>query len=179
MITPILLAVLAWSDPTLDYSRDVKPILAARCASCHGAIRQKAGLRLDTAALMRQGGESGAAIEPGQSKASLLIERVTATEASERMPPESEGTPLSPAEVAALRAWIDRGAHAPPEPTPPDPRQHWAFQPPARPAIPLATSSAQVRNPIDAFLDAAHRARGLKRAPPVSKELWLRRTPST
>jgi cytochrome c553 len=175
MITPILVAVLTWSGPTVDYARDVRPILAARCASCHGAIRQKAGLRLDTAALMRHGGVSGAAIEPGRSDESLLIDRVTAAEASERMPPESEGTPLSPAEVATLRAWIDQGAHAPAEPTPPDPRQHWAFQPPKRSAIPRATGAARVRNPIDAFLDAAHQARGLKAAPPVGKDLWLRR----
>jgi hypothetical protein len=175
MIASILLAVLAWSRPAVDYTREVKPVLAARCTSCHGAIRQKAGLRLDTAELIRRGGDSGPAIETGHSDESLLIERVTAAERAERMPPESEGTPLSPAEVATLRAWIDQGAHAPPEPTPADPRRHWAFQPPARPAIPRATNPARARNPIDAFLDAAHRARGLKPAPPVGKDLWLRR----
>jgi chemotaxis protein histidine kinase CheA len=175
MITPILLALLGWSGPTVDYTREVKPILAARCTSCHGAIRQKASLRLDTAALIQRGGDSGPAIEPGRSGESLIIDRVTVEDASQRMPPESEGTPLSPAEVATLRAWIDQGAHAPSEPTPPDPRRHWAFQPPERPAIPLATNPGWVRNPIDAFLDAAHRARGLKPAPPVGKDLWLRR----
>ncbi|MGP0064140.1 MAG: DUF1549 domain-containing protein [Isosphaeraceae bacterium] len=174
MITPILLAVLAWSGPAVDYAREIKPVLAARCASCHGAIRQKAGLRLDTSALIRRGGDSGPAIEPGNGGESLLIERVTATHVSERMPPESEGTPLSPAEVAALRAWIDQGAHAPSEPTPPDPRRHWAFQAPVRRAIPRVMNSLS-SNPIDAFLHAAHQARGLKSAPPVGKDLWLRR----
>ena len=75
------LVVLARSSlvaQAVDYVRDVKPILAERCYSCHGAIRQKAGLRLDTAALIRRGGDSGPAIEPGQSDESLLIERVTA-----------------------------------------------------------------------------------------------------
>ncbi len=66
MITPILLAVLAWSGPAVDYAREVKPLLAVRCTSCHGAIRQKAGLRLDTAALIRRGGDSGPAVEPGK-----------------------------------------------------------------------------------------------------------------
>src|SRR5947209_5861005 len=136
MITPILLAILAGPAPAVDYARDVKPILAARCTSCHGAIRQKASLRLDTAALIRRGGESGPAVEPGHSDESLLIERVTAAEESERMPPASEGVPLGPAEVATLRAWIDQGAQAPPEPIPKDPRQHWAYRPPVRPAIP-------------------------------------------
>src|SRR5262249_48277144 len=138
MITLILLAVLAGPAPAVDYAREVKPILAARCTSCHGAIRRKAGLRLDTAALIRRGGDSGPAIGPGQSGESLLMERVTAPDAAERMPPASEGVPLSAAEVGILRAWIDQGAFAPPEPTPEDPRRHWAYQPPARPAIPRA-----------------------------------------
>ena len=175
MITPILLAVLAWPGPTIDYAKEVKPILAERCAGCHGAIRQKAGLRLDTAALMVRGGESGPAIQPGRSGKSLLIERLTTAETSERMPPDSDGTPLSPAEIATLRTWIDQGAKAPPEPTPPDPRRHWAFQPPMRPSIPRVSNPAWSLNPIDAFLDAAHRSRGLKPAPPVGKDLWLRR----
>ena len=175
MLTPILLAVLTGAAPAVDYARDVKPVLAARCTSCHGAIRQKAGLRLDVAALIRRGGDSGPAIEPGQSAESLLIERVTAAEISERMPPESEGVPLSPAEVATLRAWIDQGANAPPEPIPKDPRRHWAYQPPQRPAIPRTAGSSWARNSIDAFLTAAHQARGLKPASTVEKDLWLRR----
>ncbi len=175
MISSILLAVLAGSSPAIDYVRDVKPILAARCTSCHGAIRQKAGLRLDTAELIRRGGDSGPAFEPGQSSESLIIERVTADASSERMPPESEGTRLSPEEVAVLRAWIDQGAHAPAEPIPTDPRRHWAYQPPTRPTISGAGNSSSVRNPVDATLAEAHRARGLEPAPPIGRDLWLRR----
>ncbi len=175
MITPILLTAILGIGPDADYARDIKPLLAARCTSCHGSIRQKAGLRLDAAELIRRGGDGGPAIEPGQSGASLLIERVTAAEKSERMPPESEGTPLSAAEVATLRAWIDRGARAPAEPIPPDPRDHWAFRPPRRPAIPADPGSRGTRNPIDLLLAAAHRARGLKPAPAIGRDLWLRR----
>ena len=56
MITTIVLGLVSAIGADVDYSRDVKPILAARCTSCHGSIRQKAGLRLDTAALVRRGG---------------------------------------------------------------------------------------------------------------------------
>src|SRR5690348_11347907 len=108
MIFPIVLALLADPGPAVDYLRDVKPLLSARCTSCHGAIRQKAGLRLDTAELIRKGGQSGPTVEPGRSGESLLIERVMAESASERMPPESEGTRLSDEEVALLQTWIDR-----------------------------------------------------------------------
>ena len=93
MFTTILLCLVVGAGPEGDYAGEVKPILAARCTSCHGSIRQKAGLRLDTAGLIRHGGDSGPAVEPGQSGESLLIQRVTAAEPADRMPPESEGVP--------------------------------------------------------------------------------------
>jgi hypothetical protein len=177
MIVPIVLALApsAAAAPAVDYKREVKPILVARCTSCHGAIRQKAGLRLDTAEFIRRGGDSGPAVEPGKSAESLLIDRVTASDASDRMPPESEGVPLSNGEVAVLSAWIDQGAKAPAEPTPADPRKHWAYQPPARAAIPRTADSDGAANPIDAFLAAGYRSRGLKPTAPVVRDLWLRR----
>ncbi len=175
MITALLIALVAGPGPDVDYARQVKPILVARCTSCHGSIRQKAGLRLDTAELIRRGGDGGPAIQPGRSRESLLIERVTASDSKDRMPPESEGTALSPAEVSVLRTWIDGGAKAPPEPTPADPRRHWAYQPPRRPTSSSDPHSRWGRNPIDALLAVAHRARGLKPAPPIGKDLWLRR----
>jgi hypothetical protein len=75
----------------VDYERLIKPLLFNKCAACHGAIRQSSGLRLDHGSLIRKGGESGAAIELGRSEASLLIDRVTATDSSQRMPPEGQG----------------------------------------------------------------------------------------
>ena len=55
----------------MDYVRAVKPILAARCFACHGALQQKSGLRLDTVALMKKGGDGGPVIVPGKSGQSL------------------------------------------------------------------------------------------------------------
>ena len=172
--------LLRRSSPALaqavDYVRDVKPILAERCYSCHGAIRQKAGLRLDTAALIRQGGENGPTIEPGRSDESILIERVTAgAKSSDRMPPPSEGVALGEREVGILRAWIDQGAVAPAEAVPEDPRRHWAYVPPVRPAVPSPAGRDWSRNPIDTFLAAAHQAKGLRASPPLRDDLLLRR----
>src|SRR5262249_11953203 len=104
-----------------------------------------------------------------------LIDRVTAIDADDRMPPPSEGVALSPGEVAALRAWIDQGALAPPEPTPEDPRRHWAYQAPVRHQIPGPTNTNQLGNSIDAFLAGGYESRGLKPNPPVAKDHWLRR----
>ena len=124
MIAALLLGLAAAraAGAPVDYQREVKPIFAARCTSCHGVIRQKAGLRLDTAFFVRRGGDGGPAVEPGKSGESLLIDRVTGADGADRMPPVSEGVGLSQREVAVLRAWIDQGALAPPEPTPEDPR---------------------------------------------------------
>src|SRR4051812_49923907 len=83
----------------VDYLRDVKPILARRCTACHGAIQQKAGLRLDAAPLVRKGGDSGAPIEAGNAAESLLIEALTGADGW-RMPPEGE--PLATHEIATI-----------------------------------------------------------------------------
>src|SRR5262245_6395602 len=95
----------------VDYTRDIKPILS-RCYTCHGALRAKSGLRLDAAALIRKGGESGPAIVAGNSAQSLLIEKVAATDDS-RMPPPGEGQPLAAEQLTLLKTWIDSGAQSP------------------------------------------------------------------
>ncbi|MBI2477717.1 MAG: hypothetical protein HYV60_03435 [Planctomycetia bacterium] len=119
----------------VDYLREVKPILRERCLACHGALKQESVLRLDTGSLIRHGGESGAAIEPGNAAASLLVERVTAESEDERMPPE--GKPLAPDEIELLKKWIDAGAISPTDEQPDeDPSQHWAFQLPRRTDLP-------------------------------------------
>jgi hypothetical protein len=113
------------------YVREVKPVLAARCYACHGALQQKGDLRLDTAKLVREGGKSGPAVLPGRGDDSLLLAHVTSSRGKRRMPPPSEGEGLSPGEVALLRSWIDQGANGPADERPEaDPKDHWTFRPP-------------------------------------------------
>jgi hypothetical protein len=160
-----------------DYARDVKPVLSRRCFACHGVLKRNAGLRLDTARSMLKGGDSGPAISPGDSEGSLIVEAITGREGW-RMPPEAEGTPLSPQEIASIRGWIDAGARAPADERPqPDPRKHWSFRPPVRPAVPEHSGARGdwVRNPIDAFLSEHHRQRGLGPRPPADPADLIRR----
>jgi len=160
----------------IDYARDVKPILAAHCYVCHGALRQRSELRLDTAALAREGGKRGPAVVAGNSAGSLLIKHITASNGARRMPPESEGEPLKPQEIARIKAWIDQGAVAPADEKPEaDPRAHWAFRTPARPPVPRAKDSHPARNPVDAFLGAGREQRGLVAQPPADRRILLRR----
>ena len=93
-----------------DYQRSIKPLLKQRCFSCHGALKQKGGLRLDTVELMRKGGESGPALLPGDPARSLILEKVSETDEAELMPPKHEGERFNAAQLAQLREWISSGA---------------------------------------------------------------------
>lgn len=168
------LALSAVADEPVDYARQIKPLLQARCYACHGVLKQETRLRLDTAAFAIQGNENGPVVQPGNADASPLLKRVSASEESERMPPEGE--PLSAAQVVLLRTWIAQGAHAPADEQPErDPRDHWAFNTPVRPAVPAVADRGWVQNPIDAFIAAEQQQRGLKPQPIADKRTWLRR----
>ncbi len=159
---------------SVDYERDIKPMLKARCYACHGALKQEAGLRLDTGSFIRQGGDSGAAVEVGQPAESVLLERVSADKSDERMPPEGE--PLSAAQIERLRAWIVDGAMSPEaEQAEVDPRDHWAFQLPRRAAVPSLEDRSSGTSPVDAFLDVELVRHGLTPRPEAAKHVLLRR----
>ena len=123
----------------VDYQTQIKPILTKHCVACHGALKQAGGLRLDTAKLAVQGGESGAAITLGDAEASLLIQRVIDSDTSQRMP--QEGEPLAADDIGLLKRWIQEKAPAPVDEQPEqDPREHWAFQQVTRPTLPAASA---------------------------------------
>ncbi|MFN0195301.1 MAG: DUF1553 domain-containing protein [Planctomycetaceae bacterium] len=164
------------ADNRVDYETQIKPMLRERCFSCHGALQQKSGLRLDTVELMLRGGESGAVITRGDVSKSMLIERVTATDISQRMPPEHEGEPFSSEQVQLLREWIADGALSPTDEQPdPDPKAHWAFRSVERPATPQVANAAWVKNPIDAFLSRQHEQHELTPQPEAPRAILLRR----
>jgi hypothetical protein len=165
---------------SVDYVRDIKPLLAERCFACHGALRERSGLRLDAAELILRGGDIGPAVIPQQSGESPLWLVLSGAEEYPRMPPEGEGVPFEPEQVQLIRDWIDQGAKAPPEEIPEDPRRHWAYQPPVRAPLPegrsvSGTATVGVRHPIDRFLSVERQARGLKAATAARRDVLLRR----
>ena len=148
-----------------DYGK-VKTLLSAKCYPCHGVLKQKAKLRLDTRDLMLK----GEVIVAGKAAKSLLIERVEDM-GEDRMPPPGEGEALKPAEIALLRRWIDAGAGAPAgEPVPKSPGEHWAFQAPRRKPLP-----GNAGNPIDVLLGARQATLGLKAQPAAQRSILIRR----
>src|SRR5262245_5116804 len=158
--------------PTIDFARDVKPIFDAHCIKCHGPMKQRGGLRLDTRAALT-GGDSGALLVPGKSGESLLLKVVTHPNATERMPQNAD--PLSAEQIATLRAWIDQGARWDDTVVNDPHKTHWAFQPVVRPTPPTVKNTAWPRNPIDRFILARLEKEDL--APNVEAEptVFLRR----
>ncbi len=153
------------TTPTIGFNRDIRPILSNRCFKCHGPDLKKSGLDLqsrDGALKKLRSGEH--AIVPGKSADSALIQRVCSPEKSERMPPT--GAPLSPTQIAKLKAWIDQGAPY---------EEHWAYVKPVRPPYPALKNKSWPRNGIDHFVLARLEREGLQPAPEADRARLIRR----
>ncbi len=170
------------SASSVNFERDIRPLLHARCIECHGPEKQKAGLRLDNKTAAMKGGASGPAIVPGKSAESELIRRVSSADATERMP--SKGDPLTAREIALLRAWIDVGAEWPEtekltsgEAKRAEKATWWSLQPVARVEPPALKGipADWASSPIDRFIFAKLTERGLKPNPPADRRSLIRR----
>jgi hypothetical protein len=165
------------------FEKKVRPILVANCVNCHGAKKQKGGLRLDGKAAFALGGETGPAVVPGKPETSRLVKAVQYTD-DIKMPPKGK---LNDAEIAILTAWVKGGAPWPddgtiakgPEKTfdlQARAKAQWSFQPIKRPPVPeIRNPNAEIRNEIDRFLLAGLQKEGLTFAPPADKRTLLRR----
>ncbi len=157
----------------VTYEKDVRALLKARCVSCHGAVKQKGGLRLDAGVLIAKGGKHPAVVA-GDSAHSLLIERAVSTDEEKRMP--QEGSPLKPEEITMLREWIDAGAKFPEdEVIATTPAEHWSFQAVRAAPVPEVQDKARVHNALDAFVLARLEGQGLRLPAPAQPAALLRR----
>jgi mono/diheme cytochrome c family protein len=150
---------------TVDFQRQVQPILAEHCAQCHGRDEgtREAGLRLDIRELALKGGDSGEpAIVPGKPEVSLLIQRVTSDDPGEVMPPAEENHPLSGAQRELLVEWIRQGAPY---------AEHWAFVAPRKVTLPPEGPT----HPVDAIVSRKLREHQLTLSPPADPAILCRR----
>ncbi len=155
-------------ERSVDFAREVRPILAENCFSCHGPDEQgrQRGLRLDVedGPLAERAPFGGPVVVPGNAAESLLFHRITAAEAAERMPRGTDA--LSDDEVETLRLWIDQGAEW---------ETHWAFVPPERAAPPPVGDRDWIRNPIDRYVLARLEGEGLAPSAEADRATLLRR----
>ena len=155
---------------TVQFNRDIRPILSENCFACHGpdAAKRMTSFRLDNElgpATVLSGGRK--AIVPGDPGSSELFLRVSASDPSRRMPPAAMGhDPLADREIELLRQWIAEGAQW---------QGHWAFLPPQRPPLPAVEHPGWPVNPVDRFILRRMRAAGLEPSAPASKEALIRR----
>ncbi|HWE96145.1 MAG TPA: PSD1 and planctomycete cytochrome C domain-containing protein [Tepidisphaeraceae bacterium] len=161
--------------PAIDFVRDVQPIFAANCYECHGPQKSKGALRLDARPLAINGGSSKHAIVPGSTDKSVLIHRVLGEGDEERMP--LKHAPLTAAQIATLRAWIDQGANWPESASVAGAtlHTHWSFIKPVRSEPPAAKNKAWPRNPIDNFVLAALEKDVLEPSPEADRYALIRR----
>lgn len=153
---------------TVQFNRDVRPILSENCFQCHGpdVHQRQAELRLDSREGAMAEHDGGKAVVPGDVKASRLVQRIISTIADERMPPEKSGRKLSPQQIEILRRWIEQGAKY---------EQHWSLIGSKRDEPPQVKDAAWLRNSIDRFVLARLEKEGLAPSPAASKETLLRR----
>lgn len=161
-------ALPARAAEPLDFNKQILPILANHCFTCHGPDEEerKAELRLDTAAGAMADLGGTRAIVPGKPEASELLRRITTTEPGELMPPRKSGKPLNPQQIELLRRWIAEGAHY---------AQHWSHVPPARPTVPQVQWKTWPRNPVDAFLLERMQREGLNPTGEADRNTLIRR----
>ena len=162
---------------TLTFEKHVRPILKQQCFHCHGEAGETSGdLDVRLVRLMAAGGESGAAIVPGEPEASLLWRRIESDEM-----PDGEKK-LTPEQKHVIKQWITQGAKTSrPEPDDveqakftPEELSHWSYQPVQRPPIPKV-SGPELNSPIDAFLARKILEHDLKFSPVADRPTLIRR----
>lgn len=160
LISPLI----AEEPDSVDFTRDVLPILADRCYACHGADAEarEADLRLD----VREDAIDFGAIVAGEPDDSELIARVFTDDEDLIMPPKELKKPLSEEEKETLRRWVAEGATY---------KSHWAFDAPTKPELPEVSDASWAKNEIDRFVLKQLDDEGLVPAPPADAASLFRR----
>ena len=152
---------------TVQFNRDVLPILSDHCFKCHGPDKRQRETkqRFDTRAGVERALSKGFLV-PGKPQESELIERLTTDDEDEVMPPPSEKPRPSAREISILRRWIEQGAKW---------QDHWAFVVPTRQEPPAGGPLDKLDNPVDRFVSHKLQQAGVQPAPRAGREVLLRR----
>ena len=148
----------AGARETVEFNRDIRPLLSDRCYTCHGPdqARRRTKLRFDVEADAKQDLGGRFAIVPGDVAKSEMIRRITATDPARHMPPVASGRTLTAGEIDLIQRWIEQGAKW---------EKHWSFIPPRRAPLPDIGNRAWPRNDIDFFVLKRLEQEGLAPAP--------------
>ena len=162
------------NDQEKLFETKIRPILVDVCLRCHGDTKASGGLRVDSRDALVRGGESGAAIVPGDPERSLLLQAVRRAPDISAMPPDKDKA-LRPDQVADFAAWIKAGAVWPARTARFVAAKHWSFEPVREPSPPAVRDSAWLRTPVDSFIRARQEATQTTPAPTADKRSLIRR----
>ncbi len=167
----ILTIEMAPAQSPVSFHRQVRPILEQRCQMCHAAEQGQANLALTSYQGLQKGGRSGPVVVPGSPEESLLIQQISGEQPA--MP--QVGDPLNPIEVGLIARWIAEGAK---DDTPAargtETPKWWSLQPLKHPPLPEEDSS-WIRTPIDLFILAKLKEKGLAPSPEADRRTLIRR----
>jgi hypothetical protein len=168
------------------FEKKIRPVLVAECYECHNAEKTKGGLRLDSREGWQKGGDTGAAIVPGDPTKGLLMESIRHLDPDLKMP--DKAPKLEDSVIADFEKWIAMGApdprDAPPAPQAAKPtwadllelrKRWWSLQPVQKPAVPAVKDAAWSEHPVDRFLLAKMEAKNLAPAAPADARSFIRR----
>ena len=166
----LALLIFAFTDPLsaaepVDFAKQIRPIFEKHCVSCHGATKQKAGLKLDIGKRILKGSLNGPVVVAKKSTESKLIHALKGEHGVEAMPPSGA---LDAAEIGLIARWIDEGAAIPPDEKD-IAAEHWSFVAPKQLPVPSGV------HPIDYFLEAEWKKRGVMPAGPADRDTIVRR----
>lgn len=173
-VVAVSIQAMVWRGNTaepasIDFNRQILPILSDNCFACHGPddAKRKAHLRLDLGEAAQAKNEYGEqAVAPGDVEASLLVRRITTEDELDLMPPPSTGKRLTAEQVTLLKRWVEAGAPY---------ERHWSFAAPSRPPLPEVKRKGWVSNEIDAFVLARLESEGIQPAKRANKRTLARR----
>lgn len=154
-------------ERTIDFGKDLFPLLKGRCISCHQGDGASGGLRMDSPVAMAKGGVSGPLVAPGTPAKSILLQRLKGLGGKPQMPMGFK--PLDAKELALVELWIKQGGKLSAE------TAHWAYQQPFQANLPTVSNPKWVRGAIDAFVLAKLDSKKLAPSPLAPKETLLRR----
>ena len=187
VVLPSVRGAAANAADTEFFEKKIRPVFVAECYECHSGNKTKGGLRLDYKGGWEKGGESGAAIVPGNAAKSLLIQAIQHTHSELKMP--KKGAKLSEAVIQDFITWVNKGAADPRDKVPTAEsaaagswedvlavrRQWWSFQPVKEPAVPKVKNAKWSSEPVDKFILAKLEEKNLTPAKTADKRTLIRR----
>ncbi|MFT7620545.1 MAG: hypothetical protein ACI97A_004202, partial [Planctomycetota bacterium] len=164
----LVVPTAAGQSKSIDFNRDIRPLLSKNCFSCHGpdAGHRKADLRLDLHDNVISKRDGYQVVVPGDPEESELFLRVISEDSSELMPPKKSGKALSKEQIELLKRWISEGAPY---------AEHWSFVKPTDTPPNPTLNKTWARSHLDRYVLAKLETRKLQPAPEADRYTLIRR----